>query len=152
MTAMHKLRSGKWKVDEVADRLDQAINTLKKLPPVRVQGYRCYWPDVIYSAAEAYGWEPARRVRSLPSSREIDEMDEALRWLMWLNRYEVKLIVLRAFGRKWKQIGYELGWSVRKLQVDWQVALFKVLQNLNTPCTKKRLPYQRMLQNAQTRI
>jgi hypothetical protein len=132
---------------DIADRLEQAAQTLKRLPPVKVQGYFGTWPLIMQEAMSAYGWEEARLKLGPPSARHISEMDEVLRWLMWLEREEVKLVWLRACGARWKLIGRVLGWSVRKLQYDWRIALAKIEYRLANPDEIFELPCLTRIRN-----
>lgn len=132
---------------DVADRLEQAAQTLRRLPPVRVRGYFGAWPPIMHEAIYAYGWEETRIKLGPPSARHISEMDEALRWLMWLEREEVTLVWLRACDLKWKKIHRILGWSVRKLQYDWRIALAKIEYRLANPDMKFELPCIKRIQN-----
>ena len=36
-----------WTADDVADHFEEAFRTLRKLPPVRVQGYFNAWPQLV---------------------------------------------------------------------------------------------------------
>ncbi len=140
-------RSKRITVVDVADRLEQAAHTLKRLPKVAVQGFFGTWPAIVRESMEAYGWEDAHIHPGPPSPRHITEMDEALRWLMWLESDDVKLVWLRACGIRWKAIGRLTGWSVSKLQHDWRVALVKITHRLAHPEEKFDFPYKRMIRN-----
>ena len=132
---------------DVADRLEQAAQTLRRLPPVKVRGYFGTWPQIMQEAIYAYGWEETRIKLGPPSARHITEMDEALRWFMWLEREEVTLVWLRACGVKWKKMNRLLGWSVRKLQYDWRIALAKIEYRLANPDMNFELPCIKRIQN-----
>jgi len=134
-------------VTDVADRIEQAAHTLRRLPKVAVQGYFSAWPPIVHEAMQAYGWENVRVQPGPPSARHISEMDEALRWLMWLERDEVRIVWLRACGIRWKNIGRLLGWSVRKMQYDWHVALFKIVHRLGNPEAEFAFPYRQNIHN-----
>lgn len=137
----------KMSMTDIADRLEQAAQTLKRLPPVRMQGYFGTWPPIVQDAMQSYGWDEVRIKMGPPSSRHISEMEETLRWLMWLEREEVKLVWLRACGVKWKIIQRVLGWSVRKLQYDWRITLAKIEHRLAHPHLKFELPCLRNIRN-----
>lgn len=132
-------------VSDVADRLEQAAHTMRRLPKVTVQGYFSAWPPIVREAMQAYGWEDAPLHVGPPSAKHISEMDEALRWLLWLERDEVRIVWLRACGIRWKAMGRLLGWSVRKLQYDWRVALFKIAYRIEHPADEIEPPYKRMI-------
>lgn len=140
-------RQKRMTVREIADRLDQAAYTLKRLPKVTVQGYFGTWPPIMQEALYAYGWEEARIKAGPPSAQHISEMDEVLRWFLWLESEETTLVWLRACGLKWKKIGRLLGWSVRKLQYDWRVALVKIAHRLAHPEEDFVYPYRKKIQN-----
>lgn len=135
----------KWTIIDVADRLDQAAITLKKIPKDKVQGYSSYWPEIVRKYIEAYGRESARYNKIPPSAKQITEMDEALRWLLWNDRYEAKLLWLRSCGAHWKTIQRELLWSVSKLKLDYKVALLKIVFNLNSHKPSDSYPYKKLL-------
>ncbi len=131
---------------DVSDRIDQAAHTMRKLPKVAVKGYFNVWPAIVREAMEAYGWDEMHVHPGPPSAHQITEMDEVMLWLMWLERDEVRIVWLRASGVRWKRIGLETGWSVRKLQYDWRIAIMKIVHRLNNPNEKITLPYTRHIQ------
>jgi hypothetical protein len=45
-------RNGKWTVTDIADRFEEAAQTLRRLPPVKIQGYGNNWPDVVLTTME----------------------------------------------------------------------------------------------------
>jgi len=44
--------------EDVADHFEEAFRTLRKLPPVRVQGYFNAWPQIVRSEKEILVIEP----------------------------------------------------------------------------------------------
>lgn len=42
----------KWTMVEIVDRFEEAVYTLKRLPPVRVMGYKTLWPPIILTVME----------------------------------------------------------------------------------------------------
>jgi hypothetical protein len=132
-----KRKDTRFDVVEISDRIDQAAETLRRLPPVRVRGYRSNWPTIIYSANEAYGWEPSKHVKSIPTGQEIDEMEEVVDWFLKIKKqseltpYETKLIWWRAFGDKWDAIKYKTGYGETKLRADWKRAIIKTMLFVN---------------------
>ncbi len=132
---------------EVADRLEQAAHTLRRLPKVTVRGYFGTWPPIMQEALYAYGWEEARLRPGPPSAIHISEMDETLRWFLWLESHETTLVWLRACGVRWKTISRLSGWSVRKMQYDWRVALVKIAHRLGSPEEHFAYPYRKRIQN-----
>ena len=47
-----------WTAEDVADHFEEAFRTLRKLPPVKVQGYRNAWPQILRSQKEILAMEP----------------------------------------------------------------------------------------------
>lgn len=135
----------KFTIVDVADRLEQAAATLKRLPRVTVQGHKSTWPPMLREFMDAYGWDGARCRLGPPTSSQIDEMDEAMRWLLWLERYEVQLVWLRAGGARWKNVCYKLGFCESKLRTDWQMAIIKITLFLNLEPVSSSLPYKKLL-------
>lgn len=131
----------------VADRLDQAAYTMRRLPKVKVQGYASTWPEIVREFVEAYGWNEVTTRLGPPSPRHITEMDETLRWLLWLEKYETKLVWLRANGARWKTIGYRLGFGETKLRSDWKVALVKIVWKLNNDPDNRDFHYKKELKS-----
>lgn len=80
------------------------------MPEVMPKGYARVWPEYEYSFADQVGQEP-RSQRPRPGPREITHAEEALLWLRWLDRDNARLVWLRANGKPWKPICWELGIS-----------------------------------------
>ena len=119
-----------WTPEIVAERLEEAADTLRRLPPVRVRGHAGSWPGVVRDVREAYGWDEARPRLGPPSPAAIDRMDEALRWLAWLTPDEARLIWLRAEGVRWKLICYRFGGGRTTAWRRWVCALVKIAARL----------------------
>nr|WP_263378455.1 DUF6362 family protein [Granulicella paludicola] len=73
--------SDKLTMVSIADRLEEAAYTLRRLPKVTVQGFKSNWPATINEFHESYGYNDATVRMGPPSARHITEMDEALLWL-----------------------------------------------------------------------
>lgn len=83
----------------IADRLEEAAHTLRRLPKVMVQGFKSNWPQTVNEFHETYGYNDAEVRLGPPSARHITEMDEALSWLLLLDPvpdYSRKLFVRAA--------------------------------------------------------
>jgi flavin-binding protein dodecin len=115
----------------VADSLEEAAQTLHRLPPVRVQGYFTTWPPIIREFWEAFGRHAAEVRLGPPTPDAIDRMDEALQWLHWLELNEVRLVWLRAEGARWKSIAYRFGMDRSTAWRHWSCALIKIAAHLN---------------------
>ncbi len=66
-----------WTKKDVADQFEEAISTLKKLPPVRVQGYFNTWPEIVRAPKEIATGEPMSLcLRATPDA--ISRMEQTL--------------------------------------------------------------------------
>lgn len=130
------LRQGRWRTQPatprpvpdgdarfVIARLEEAGATLLALPS---SGYTTHMrggmPEIVRSFWEAYGLEPGRVRANPPTSRRIDQMEEALGWIRFipLDRYILRRIVgaaalihpvtsrpLYSFRRLGRTLGYD---------------------------------------------
>jgi hypothetical protein len=115
----------RWDNKVVAGRLEEAADTLARLPDQRVRGHYDLWPKLIGGAGRQAG--PAAA-----APEAIDRMDEALGWLMWLEPEERQLVWLRAEGLPWKWITRRLGIGRTTAWQQWTTALLKIVVRLDT--------------------
>jgi hypothetical protein len=113
-----------WSREALAKRLEEAADVLARLPEERVPGIYDLWPRI--TGAPYSGSCPAA-----PSPEAIDRMDEALRWLGWLEPEERCLVWLRAEGLPWKRITHRLGIGRTTAWQRWTIALLKIATRLN---------------------
>jgi Domain of unknown function (DUF6362) len=120
-----------WDKQAVAMRLGEAADVLARLPEERVYGFYDLWPRLV--------GEPCRCARPAAAAPEaIDRMDEALRWLCWLDPDERQLVWLRAEGMPWKRITLRLGIGRTTAWQHWTMALLKIATRLNTAAEHNR--------------
>ena len=120
-----------WTPKLVEERLEEAADTLRRLPAVKVQGFVCTWPPIVRDFWEAFGWNEVQPRPGSPSPAAIDRMDETFRWLHWLDPDEVRLVWLRAEGVRWKLISHRFGINRSTAWRHWTFALIKVAGFLN---------------------
>ena len=123
--ARHVVLAGRsWDQEAVAERLEEALDVLARLPEERVCGMYDAWPKLV--------GEPRRPSRPAAAAPEaIDRMDEALGWLMWLKPEERQLVWLRAEGLPWKWITRRLGIGRTTAWQRWSTALRKIVVRLD---------------------
>ena len=121
----------RWTAKAVADRFEEAAQTLRRLPAVKVHGYIGTWPTIIRDFFEAFGWHATEVRLGPPTPAAIDRMDEALRWLLCLERDEVRLVWIRAEGVRWKSIAHRFGMDRSTAWRHWSCALIKIAAHLN---------------------
>lgn len=119
-----------WTADDVADHFEEAFRTLRKLPPVRVQGYFNAWPQIVRSEKEILAMEP-QPMRVWPSAAAITRLEQTFDWVLWIEEDERKLVWARAARRPWKQISVEHACDRTTAWRRWQLALTKIATRLN---------------------
>ena len=119
-----------WTAEDVADHFEEAFRTLRKLPPVKVQGYFNAWPQVIRTEREILAMEP-EPMRVWPSAAAISRLEQTFDWVLWIEEAERKLVWSRAARVPWKQISGELGCDRTTAWRRWQLALTKIAARLN---------------------
>ncbi len=110
----------------VEEQMRSAVRTLRRMPPVKVQGYYSAWPDIVRDDREimAMAKEPLR-VR--PSAHDIQELEEVLfEWMSWLTVEERRLLWARANRIPWKMVCGELGVGRTKAWEIYKFTLGKI--------------------------
>ena len=120
-----------WTARMVAVYLEEAADTLRRLPEKRVQGYGSTWPDIVQDTWDAYGQSEARTRLGPPTARAIDQMDRTLPWLRWLDGDDQKLVWERANGRRWKAIAGTRGIDRSTAWRRWSYAVHVIAARLN---------------------
>lgn len=124
------MAEAEWTGDTVADHFEEAVRTLRKLPPVRVTGYFNAWPEVLRSAKEIAAMEP-EPMRVRPGLDAITRLEQTFDWMLWISVEERKLIWLRAARVPWKEITFEFGCDRTTAWRRWTLALTKIASRLN---------------------
>jgi hypothetical protein len=109
-------------------RLEDAGTTLLAMPNTGYSPHlRMMKYEVVHSALDAYGWEPARVRAPHPSGAAIDRMDETLGWLAIIP--EDRFVLRRILGARalthpltgrhlypWRRLGSVLGADHKSVQ------------------------------------
>lgn len=118
-----------WTAERVAERFEECVATLRKLPAVYRGGYRSVWPAMIRSPMELSRQCPGPlRLNALPE--EITQMEETCRWVQWISERERQLVWLRAYGVPWRAIEHETGIPRSTGHRMWIGALTEVARRL----------------------
>ena len=124
-----------WCTATVAARLEEAADTGRRLPAVRVQGYYTVWPVFARDAYETLA-DNEKVYRSFPPSpKQIDRMLETMRWVQWLTQEERHLVWMRAKRYPWREIGIRNACCSKTAQRHWQRALQTLTSHLNGAAT-----------------
>ncbi|MBF0436934.1 MAG: hypothetical protein HQL77_16395 [Magnetococcales bacterium] len=123
----------KWNPKMVADRLEEAANTLRRLKVsgLKPMGYGSSWPDVIHEFSEAYGYNELVVKLGPPTADAITRMDQVMEWLLWLEPDQVRLVWLHAENVPRKVIMTKIGASRDKVWRMWASALMTITTCLN---------------------
>ena len=74
-----------WTREQVALRIREAWDTLRRVPAHSVPGFRVSWPDFVQDTADAYGYTQASVRLARASPQAIDRMHEAFGWFRHLD-------------------------------------------------------------------
>lgn len=121
-----------WTTAAVIARLERVALFMRHEAPERPSDRTTMQIDVVRNRWEAYGREQARLSRVLPSSQEVDAIDEALRWLFWLEPDDRTLVWARASHVKWRHLVARLGLTERGLRKRHRRAILLIVLRLNT--------------------
>ncbi len=124
-------RNGKWTVTDIADRFEEAVYTLKRLPPVKIQGYSSNWPEIVRTVFEKMQEGKLHMRLGPPTPDAISRMEETINWVFWLEEDERRLVWMRAEGVRWKKICWRLGCGRTKAWQLWSCALLTIATRLN---------------------
>lgn len=120
-----------WSIDDVAERFSEAVETGRRLPPVRVQGHFNSWSLFACQVPDRYP-DPERLYRPMPPSPDaVERMLEVMRWLEWLEVEQRHLVWMRAKQYEWQKIARRFGCCTKTAQRRWQRALLIVADHLN---------------------
>ena len=120
-----------WCTDTVAARLEEAANTGRRLPPVRVQGYYTVWPVFVRQEWETLAADEKVYRPFPPSPKDIDRMLEVMRWVQWLEVEQRHLVWMRAKRYGWREIGIRFACCTKTAHRHWQKALQTLADHLN---------------------
>ncbi len=122
----------RWTESAVATRFEDAIYTMKRLPPVRVQGYFSAWPPIVRTVAEQLAEDRLPLRLGPPSAEAISRMEETIQWIFFLDdENERRLVWLRAARVPWRPICARIGCGRTKAWQMWVIALMKITIRLN---------------------
>ena len=104
----------------------EAVRTLRRLPPVKVQGYFSVWPEIIYSEVEIMRMD--KKTKTWPATPDaISRMEKAIDWLNLLETVEErKIIWMRANNIPWIIISKTFGFSRVTASKKYKNAIEKI--------------------------
>ena len=120
-----------WTPEKVEERLIEAASVLRRLPRERGQGYFSTWPTMFVEFGDLVGQTPEPMRPPPPSAAAISRMEQTLGWAAWLEPVDAKVAWLRASGRRWKEICWEVGLARAAAHEHWLYALCVIAWRLN---------------------
>lgn len=127
--APHEARE--WSLPDIEARLDEAVDTLKRVPAPGLRRHVTRWPDFVHDSVEAYGYGEIRLTLRPAAPDAIDRLDETLGWLRWLPREAQRILWSRANGFSWRKIAYFVGKAPNTCRTWHLAALHHLAARLN---------------------
>ncbi len=125
-------KNQQWTAEGVAERFEECVDVINKLPGGISMGCKSFWPEIQYTPQEIAKQEKKSITRLRPLPDAIDRAEECLTWITWVNHGERNLIWLRAHGVGWKGISRDTGFPIRSAQRYWLDARKKIAERLNS--------------------
>jgi hypothetical protein len=115
---------------ELADRFEEMVDVLNRMPSVVRKQKMIHWPDYPNDPNQAYGYNDYTISRPKPSGEQIDRCDQALLWLLYLDKPQKELIWARASKFSWRKIAMYLGCNKDTAKLKWTVILMELIEKL----------------------
>ena len=119
----------RWSAEQIAERFEECVATLRKLPADRSLGYARCWPTLKHEPHELARQE-AKPMRFFATADQITRMEETLTWITWIDPSERHLVWLRAHKTAWRVMARKTGLSKTSAQRHWHRALLKIANRL----------------------
>lgn len=84
--------------------IEEAADTLRRLPRGYVKPRVTYWPDVVQSGIHSFGSAKFSNRLAAPSPRSIDRMERVLGWLFHCDDDSRRIVWARACGIPWRRL------------------------------------------------
>jgi hypothetical protein len=119
-----------WSPRLVEAYLEEAADTMRRLPGPRVPAFHNSWPEVLQEAwaVDGFAEGPTRLGPATP--RAVSQMEETLLWLRWLHTDDLRLVWLRANRCPWKVIAERFGINRSTAWRRWSYALVVIASRL----------------------
>ena len=138
---------GEWTTTRVEDRLESAADVFRTLPGVMPQGFFNAWPEYFHSFADKVEQEP-KPMRVLPSPQAISRMEQTLTWTAYLEPIDGKIVWLRAYGTRWKEVCWTVGLQRSAANQHWLYGLSVISLRLNNRRFNRNLSKQAVIKLA----
>lgn len=125
-----------WTPEWVAQRLRQAMAMVSRLPNKELRwvngGDGTYWPEILYDRGDIASQEAKRNTAYVrPGGAAVDDADEALAWVLWLEAGDRGIVLARSAGEKWNKIVARLKIRRASAGARYAAALQLIADRLN---------------------
>ncbi len=121
----------RWSESEIEARIEEAVETLKRVPVPDIRRSVTKWPGFVHDAHEAYGYGEFRPPRSPAAPDAIGRLDVTLGWLRWLPKPAQRILWSRANGFSWRKIARFVGKAPNTCRAWYLAALHYIVGRLN---------------------
>ena len=113
---------------QVERRFLRACKTIRALPDRerRFHVVESWWPEIVRSAEEAYGYTEATLPRFRPTPFDVSDVLNALAWARPLDKREFRMVWWRSFDLSFGQIGRRIGRSDETARRRYKDAMLKL--------------------------
>lgn len=111
--------------------LEEAVDTLKRLPNQRIKAKLTSWPEIVQKSAEHYASTPNFIKPAAPEPSAIDRLDFVLDALVTVNDVERRLLWARASKISWRKLEQYENLSHTTLRKFYKTGLDKLSHKLN---------------------
>lgn len=126
-----------WNSKIVMGFLMQAASIHRRMPEVRVPGYRTLWPTTMRDEWERfYDMLNGKSTLGSPMPSEVTYHEEVMEWLRLLDRPKQQLLWMRANKVPWKILVEEFGRSKPTLWREMNDSLNVLVRHLNRVDTR----------------
>ena len=115
---------------EIIRLFKEAARTLRRLPPVKMQGYFSAWPEIVYTEREIARMD--KKTKTWAATPEaISRMERVVSWLNLLETtQERKIVWMRANSIPWVVICKNFGICRSNANKKYKNSLCKIVQKL----------------------
>lgn len=129
-------------IEEIKENLAFAAEVMRRLPPVKVQGYLCAWPKFCCTdddfKSQSDVWLP-------PLPDEISAMEEILEWLKLTSVENRRIVWLRSCGMGWKSMAHRYRKSRSTLARQYRSALTEIQKALENMTEEEKRHFDESL-------
>ncbi len=121
------LKNRHWNEKIVMAHLEEAAAIHRRLPEVKVAGYRCLWPETLRDDWERL-YDAVNGANRLgpPMPPEVTYQESVMEWLRWLSPHHQRVVWMRANRIPWKILSDEFDRNKTTLWRDMNKGLTRI--------------------------